>query len=87
MLPHNMRLEGTMDKPFLIEGNLGRNNNVWCIESNNARNNRGWGIKNSLNLDNRETDKDTKTIALLYIYIYIYKIFLKVLLSDPLCTT
>lgn len=76
-----MRLEDTMDQPFLIEGNLGRNNNVWCIESNNARNNRGGRIKNSLNLDNKETDKDTKTIALFFL------IFLKALSSDPLCTT
>lgn len=57
-----------MDQPFLIEGNLGRNNNVWCIESNNARNNRGWRIKNSLNLDNKERDKDIKTIALLFYF-------------------
>lgn len=42
-----MKLEVTMDQAFLIEGNLGRNNNVWCIESNNARNNGGWRIKNS----------------------------------------
>lgn len=52
-----------MDQVFRIEGNLGRNNNAWCIESNNARNNRGWRIKSSLNLDNKETDKDIKRIS------------------------
>lgn len=52
-----------MVQVFLIEGNLGRNNNVWCTESNSARNNRGWGIKTGLNLDNEETDKDTKRIT------------------------
>jgi len=74
-----MELEVTMDQAFLIEGNLGRNNNVQGTESNNARNNRGCRIKTSLNLGKKETDKDTERITS-----HIFLIFLKALFSDPL---